>query len=79
MDAARTIMTTRRLYAVGLVLSGLSLLSWVRADGSPEQPCCAQIIAVDSENCSGSDHDEALQRYRCNQSRHWRHVVIGGR
>jgi len=72
-------MTMRRLFAGSLVLTGLSLISWVRADGSHERPCCEPIIAVDSDECTGGNHDEALQRYRCNQSRHWRNMLIGGR
>ena len=72
-------MTMRRLFALGLALSALSIIPWVRADGSSGQPCCDPIITVDDAECEGGNHDEALQRYRCNQSRHWRHMVVGGR
>ena len=72
-------MTMRRLFALGLVLSGLSIIPWVRADGSAQPACCEPIVAVDGDECEGGTHDEALQRYRCNQSRHWRHMVVGGR
>lgn len=70
-------MTMRRLLALGLVLSGLSIIPWVRADGSPQ--CCEPIVAVEPDECQGGTHDEALQRYRCNQSRHWRNMLIGGK
>jgi hypothetical protein len=71
-------MTMRRLLAGSLVLTGLSVLSWVRADGSPQQSCCEPIVAVEADECTGGNHDEAVQRYRCNQSRHWRNMLIGG-
>jgi hypothetical protein len=77
-DAARTIMTMRRLIAAGLVLSGLSVLSWSRADGDSRCPC-DPIIAVNPDDCGGGTHDEAMQRYRSNQSRHWRSMVLSTR
>lgn len=72
-------MTMRRLLALGLVLSGLSILPWVRADGSAEPSCCEPIAATEASECQGGTHDEAVQRYRTNQSRHWRNMVVGGR
>ena len=73
-------MTMRRLFVGMLVITGLSVISWVRADGTRECHSCSEpIVATDAETCSGSNHDEALQRYRSNQSRHWRQQVIGGR
>lgn len=71
-------MTMRRLFALGLALSGLSIIPWVRADSSG-QTCCEPIVAAEGDECEGGTHDEALQRYRCNQSRHWRQMVVGGR
>jgi hypothetical protein len=71
-------MTMRRLFVGMLVLTGLSVLSWVRADGS-SNCCCEPICVAGPEECSGAGHDEALYRYRTNQSRHWRQVVIGSR
>ena len=72
-------MTMRRLFVGAMMLTGISVLSWVRADGTPSRSCCEPIAAVDAEECSGGDHDEAVQRYRTNQSRHWRQMVIGSR
>jgi|GEM_PF-3315696 len=72
-------MTMRRLLALGLVLSGLSLIPWVRADGTAEPACCETITAADLEDCQGGTHDEALTRYRSNQTRHWRSMVVGGK
>ena len=72
-------MTMRRLFAGVMILTGLSVLSWVRADGTPTRSCCEPIVAVDSEECIGGNHDEAVHRYRTNQTRHWRHMVIGSR
>ena len=71
-------MTMRRLLAACLGLTALSLISWSRADVPPCE-ACEPVIAIDSEECSGGNHDEALQRYRCNQSRHWRNMLIGGK
>ena len=72
-------MTMRRLLIASLMLTGLSILSWVRADSADPQPCCDPIVVADPEECSGGTHDEAMQRYRCNQSRHWRTMLIGGK
>jgi hypothetical protein len=78
MDAARKIMTMRRLFIGTMLLTGLSVISWLRADGSAHS-CCEPICAVDGESCTGGNHDEALQRYRTNQARHWRQLVISSR
>ena len=72
-------MTMRRVFVLGLILSGLSIIPWVRAEGTAQKACGEPIVTVDPEECTGGNHDEAMQRYRSNQSRHWRHVVIGGR
>lgn len=71
-------MTMRRLFAVGLILSALSIIPWVRADNA-QRSCCEPIVAVDTDECTGESHDEAMHRYRCNQSRHWRSMLIGGK
>ncbi|HEY3789119.1 MAG TPA: hypothetical protein VGL71_09700 [Urbifossiella sp.] len=67
----------RRFFVGMLILTGLSVLSWVRADNPSGQTCCDPICAVDDESCTGENHDKALLRYRTNQSRHWRHLMIG--
>ncbi len=73
-------MTTRRLFAVGLLISGLSLISWVRAENSPQESSCEPIIAAETdEDCAGGNHDQVLTRYRTNQTRHWRHMVVSSR
>jgi hypothetical protein len=61
-----------------LLLFGLSVISWMRADGSAH-PCCEPVCVEDGEDCNGAGHDEALQRYRSNQPRHWRQLVISTR
>lgn len=68
-------MTTRRLFVGMLLLFALSLISWVRADNAP--PTCCEPVVAKSDDCIGRSHDEALQRYRTNQSHHWRQIVIG--
>lgn len=72
-------MTMRRLFAVGLLLSGLSIIPWVRADGTNEKSCCDPVVAAEADECNGENHDEAMQRYRSNHSRHWRHMLVGGK
>jgi hypothetical protein len=74
-----TIMTMRRLFAVGLVVSGLSIIPWVRADNSSCESCCEPIAIECSDDCSDEARDDAMSRYRCNQSRHWRQVLVGGK
>ena len=69
-------MTMRRLFVGMLILSGLSLLSWVRADNSSAPSCCEPVCAIEADTGTTS-HDEALQRFRTNQSRHWRQIMIG--
>lgn len=75
-------MTLRRVF-VGVSLAfGLSVWSWCRADGNPVQAGPAGPVAYAAEAAPESgqgNHDEAAARYRGNQSRHWRHVMIGGR
>lgn len=67
----------------GLVLglaAVVALMAWgvVRGtDGSharAAEPAPAAEPAADH-----STHDEAVRRYRTNQSHHWRHVMIGTR
>ncbi|MFO0804449.1 MAG: hypothetical protein U0791_15160 [Gemmataceae bacterium] len=78
-DAARTIMTMAACSRWAWPCPVCRSFRGYRADGSAEPACCEPIVAVDGEACEGGNHDEALQRYRCNQSRHWRHMVVGGR
>ena len=72
-------MTMRRLFVGAMILTGLSVLSWVRADGTPTRSCSEPIIAVEPEACTGGNHDQAVQRFRTNQTRHWRQMVVGSR
>ena len=76
MDAVRGIMTMRRLFIGAMLLTGLSLISWVRADNSPEPSCSEPVLVEDADACGGN-HDQAFHRYRTNQSHHWRQIVIG--
>lgn len=72
-------MTMRRLFVGMMILTGLSVISWVRADGTPCHSCCEPVCSVDADTCTGASHDEAMQRYRSNQSRHWRQMVISSK
>lgn len=38
----------------------------------------AVLTATADDESSSANHDEALHRFRAGQSRHWRHVMIGG-
>jgi len=74
-------MMLRRLAAGMAVVFGLSVWSWFRADDNPVQARTADPVYATQagEEAGGGNHDDAAARYRGNQSRHWRHVMIGGR
>jgi hypothetical protein len=72
---------TIRNAALGLaVVFGLSVWSWCRPSGPEAKARGADVIraAGDEGVGNGGNRDEALARYRANQSRHWRQVAIGG-
>jgi hypothetical protein len=66
-------MTLRRL-SVALTLVG-GLCVWGFALSSAEPAPSSDPIPV--EDGVGGNRDEAVARYRANQSTHWRHVAVG--
>ncbi|HEX4612170.1 MAG TPA: hypothetical protein VH092_28510 [Urbifossiella sp.] len=67
----------------GLVLGlaaviGLSAWGFARATDGNHARAAESAPAADAAE-DDSNHDEAVHRYRTNQSRHWRHVMIGSR
>jgi hypothetical protein len=65
-------MTLRRLTIAMTVVCGLCVWGFAHSGEAPSIPDPVRV--ADGE---GASHDEALARYRTNQSRHWRHVAIG--
>jgi len=79
MDATRNVMTTRRLFVGVSVLAGLTVLTWVRADGRASSTACSDSACVEiAPSDCGANHAEAAYRFRTNQSHHWRQMMIGG-
>ncbi|MBX9625749.1 MAG: hypothetical protein K2X82_18260 [Gemmataceae bacterium] len=73
-------MLLRRAFAGVVVLFGLSVWSWARGDAAGD-PREAEPVrtAVAAGEYAGGNRDDAAYRFRTNQARHWRHVMIGGR
>jgi hypothetical protein len=72
---------TIRNAALGLaVVFSLSFWAWCRHSGPEAKARGADVIHSAGEPGvgAGGNRDEALARYRANQSRHWRQVAIGG-
>ncbi len=67
-------MTLRRLTVTMMVASGLCLWGFARSSGTPAG---ADPVLIETDEANGGNHDDALARYRTNQSRHWRHVALG--
>ena len=73
-------MLLRRVFVGTAVLFGLSVWSWTHNDGAQAHAGPSnEVREATADETAGGTHDEALHRYRTNQSRHWRHVMIGGR
>jgi hypothetical protein len=71
-------MTLRCLFVGVLVLFALSAWAWCRPCGKQAHAQGADpVYAAEADECGGGNHDEAAYRFRHNQSRHWRHVMIG--
>ena len=73
-------MTLRRVFVGAAVVFGLSVWSWCRADATAAHGAPATVEAActaDTTGEIGGNHDEMANRYRTNQPRHWRHVMIG--
>ena len=72
-------MTVRRLLMGLSVVGGVSIWSVCRGETNPDHAETADPVYVASGTDGGGNHDDAAYRYRTNQSRHWRHIMIGGR
>jgi hypothetical protein len=68
-------MTLRRLTVSMMVAGGLCLWGFARSSDTPAPN--ADPVLVEAGEGHGGTHDEAVARFRVNQSRHWRHVAIG--
>jgi hypothetical protein len=71
-------MTLRCVFVGVLVLFTLSAWAWCRPCGKQAHAQTADPVCAAEAADDGGNHDEAAYRYRHNQSRHWRHVMIGG-
>ena len=73
-------MRLRRVFVGLLVVGGLTALVWVRPGVKHAHAQAADpVYMAGAVSEGGGNEDEAAYRYRANQSRHWRHVMIGGR
>jgi hypothetical protein len=70
-------MTLRRLTVAMMVAGGLCI--WGFAHSSDKPAPSADPLQVEAGEGEGGTHDDAVARFRGNQSRHWRHVAIGMR
>jgi hypothetical protein len=72
-------MTFRRLLVGMTVVSAFSVWSWCRGDSS--HACCPSVepvcVTADTHDDGVGTHDDSEYRYRTNQARHWRHVMVG--
>jgi hypothetical protein len=72
-------MTTLRRLTVGLaVMLGLSVWAWARPGGDQAHAQTADPVSVSNTDDGGGNFDDAAHRYKNGQSRHWRHVMVGG-
>lgn len=74
-------MLVRCAVAGAAVLFGVSVWALARAgDHPPAAPPAERAEAVvTAADDGGTARDDAAYRFRNSQSRHWRHVMIGGR
>lgn len=73
-------MLLRCAVAGAAVLFGVSVWSWARAgEEHPPAPPAERTEAVVTASDGDTARDDAAYRFRNSQSRHWRHVMIGGR
>jgi hypothetical protein len=70
-------MTLRRLSIALPLVCGLCVLGFAHSDDTPA-PNADPVRAERASETGGGTHDEAALRFRNNQSRHWRHVALGG-
>ncbi|MCE9566863.1 MAG: hypothetical protein K8U57_33070 [Planctomycetes bacterium] len=68
-----------RILVLGVaVVCALSAWAWTRpcATEAHAQGAGEVVSAEEMESSAGGNKDEALARYRCNGSRHWKQVVL---
>jgi len=77
-DARGVKMTIRNAVLGMTMMFGLAVWAWCRPCSEHAQAQAAEA-AADAETPEGKaagNHDEAVARYRTNQSRHWKQVVL---
>ncbi len=70
-------MTIRNAAIVVAMVFGVSVWAWSRPCSQVAPAPTPQTILTADASAGGGNQDDALARYRCNQSRHWRQVAIG--
>jgi hypothetical protein len=70
-------MVLRRLSVALLLVCGLCVWGFAHSDDTPA-PNTDPARAENASATGGGNHDDAAIRFRNNQSRHWRHVALGG-
>ncbi len=67
-----------RIVILGLaVVTALSAWAWCRPCANDAQAqSVGEAVVTAEESAEGGNKDEALARYRCNGSRHWKQVVL---
>ncbi len=69
----------RRLFVAPLALAGIAAYGFypVAPAPSPAKPPVQVLASAGAPaDAAGGNHDEAASRYRGNQSRHWRQVMM---
>lgn len=69
-------MSIRNVVFGMAVLSALSAWAWCRPCGNDVHAQGAQAAVTAEEPTAGGNKDEAVARFRCNGSRHWKQVVV---
>lgn len=71
-------MTMRNVVLGLAVVFSLSVWAWCRpcAKEAQAQPQGAGAVAAGEGAAGDGNHEEAVARYRNNQSRHWRQVAL---
>lgn len=76
-------MTSRRVFVGVLVLSAFTVLCWARPGARQAhagQVAATGFEAADMAKCSGDGNQDSQEyRFRTNQPRHWKHIMLGTR
>lgn len=70
-------MTMRRVFVGLTVAATLAVFAFVRPGAKEARAQTADPVCTTDSTEGGGNYDEAAQRYKNNQSRHWRQVAIG--